>query len=227
MTDKKANPSSASVVATKRATADETGDPFAGAMEEFLSNKEAENPQDALEEKLEDETGTEIKEVADNSPQDALEEKLEDETGTEIKDVTETPEELMDEAEDKAEDKLDQTAESNLNDAISQAEAKAEALSAKKLEALCKSLEQCGYGKMAETITTIANQHSDPFIDACDSISHGLKANVLQLESWARLASASHGHDDVRTYLAKANGHIKDALVELIFAKNAASNVGN
>ena len=204
MTDKKANPSSASVVATKRATADEAGDPFAGAMEEFLNSKEAENPQDALEE------------------------KLEDETGTEIKDVTETPEELMDKAEDKAEDKLDQTAESNLNvDAINQAEAKAEALSAKKLEALCKSLEQCGYGKMAETITTIANQHSDPFIDACDSISHGLKANVLQLESWARLASASHGHDDVRTYLAKANGHIKDALVELIFAKNAASNVGN
>ena len=51
-------------------------DPFSDAIEEFLENKDT--PQEILEEKLEEETDTSIKET-DTDPQEILEEKLEEE----------------------------------------------------------------------------------------------------------------------------------------------------
>lgn len=104
----------------------EIQDPFAGSLEEFLSEKEAnkDSPQEKLEEKLEEES--DIPEEDKEKTQEVLKEKISEESEP-MKDVTDTPDVVIEEKSD---------------------EMKADA----KIRELAKAAEERGYPSLASQI---------------------------------------------------------------------------
>jgi len=120
-------------------------DPFSDAIEEFLENKDT--PQEILEEKLEEETDTDIKET-DTDPQEILEEKLEEETDTSIKETDTDPQEILEEKLEEEENK----AEASLLAVENRLSKSLDAYIKEKLLEVSSALEKKGYISLAKRV---------------------------------------------------------------------------
>jgi len=133
------------VIKLVQSTMDELNDPFAGELNQFLTQKESEEaPQEQLKEKLEEEGGGLAEEALEDmkdSPQEQLEEKLSEEKPADP--VAEEGTEEVAEDEDKKVDAADTT---NEDDKLAQS----------KLNKIASDLKRKGYPLLATKLLAIS-----------------------------------------------------------------------